>query len=447
MKKKLIILVLVLAIAKLYGQEYYVIDFVGEGATIESIYVENLTQGTNVVMSGTDVLHLILTSTVINHQETERKQIKIYPNPTNQTCNIEFTNKKEGNVQINLCCIAGKQILNLNENVSEGAHNLSINQLPAGIYVINIETKTDLFSGRIISTGKAEICSNITTSIDKNENISISKPHNIRKSIKSIVQMDYEIGDQLKFIGYAEGFEPAITIESPTNDSTYSLAFTLFECGGLFADFRDLNIYQTVEIGEQCWMAENLAYLPNVVGFDSTSITEPLYYVYDYNGTNVSEANSLENYNNYGVLYNWAAANSSCPPGWRLPSYSVDMMELVDYIQSLEWTVINHSGQYLKSCRQIDSPLEGICNTNEHPRWDFNDTHFGTDDFGFAVIPGGCRGLYEFENLGIKAHFWAIDSYGSNASNLVLTNNHYWIDNYDWYSGKIFGFSVRCIKE
>ena len=53
---------------------------------------------------------------------------------------------------------------------------------------------------------------------------------------------------------------------------------------GSFTDYRDSNVYQTVTIGSQVWMAENLRYLPSVAGTNIVSPTKPYYYVYGYNG-------------------------------------------------------------------------------------------------------------------------------------------------------------------
>jgi uncharacterized protein (TIGR02145 family) len=67
-------------------------------------------------------------------------------------------------------------------------------------------------------------------------------------------------------------------------------------------------------------MAENLKYLPSVSPSEDQSETEPHYYVYDYQGTNVSDAKATANFKKYGVLYNWPAAMEACPPGTRLPT-------------------------------------------------------------------------------------------------------------------------------
>jgi len=52
------------------------------------------------------------------------------------------------------------------------------------------------------------------------------------------------------------------------------------------------------------------------------SETEPYYYVYDYQGTNLGAAVSTSNYDTYGVLYNWPAVMTEdiCPSGWHIPS-------------------------------------------------------------------------------------------------------------------------------
>ena len=79
---------------------------------------------------------------------------------------------------------------------------------------------------------------------------------------------------------------------------------------GEMVDSRDNHVYKTVEIGEQTWMAENLAYLPKVnkPAAAATCEGEPLYFVYDYDGEDVNAAKNTETYKTYGVLYNWYAA-------------------------------------------------------------------------------------------------------------------------------------------
>jgi len=89
---------------------------------------------------------------------------------------------------------------------------------------------------------------------------------------------------------------------------------------GTFTDSRDGRTYKTIKIGTQTWMAENLAWLPSVRPSKTSSEKENFYYVYGYEGTNVSAAKSTTNYTTYGVLYNWAGSLAACPLGWHLPN-------------------------------------------------------------------------------------------------------------------------------
>lgn len=82
-----------------------------------------------------------------------------------------------------------------------------------------------------------------------------------------------------------------------------------------FTDPRDGYTYLITTIGTQIWMAENLKYLPNVNQMSDISQAEAKYYVYGYDGTDINNAKATDNYQTYGVLYNFEAAKSVCPTG------------------------------------------------------------------------------------------------------------------------------------
>ena len=70
--------------------------------------------------------------------------------------------------------------------------------------------------------------------------------------------------------------------QSPCNNLT-SVAYQGYE-------------YDIVEIGDHCWFAENCRYLPSVAPADKRSATDPYYYVYDYQGTDVDAAMTTNNF-------------------------------------------------------------------------------------------------------------------------------------------------------
>ena len=213
----------------------------------------------------------------------------------------------------------------------------------------------------------------------------------------------------------------------------------------------DGNVYQTVIIGNQEWMAENLrvsrynngnAIPTGLSDGEWGSTTSGAYAIYN-NSNDMLEA--------YGKLYNCYAVDDErglCPEGWSIPGDD-DWTALVNYVVSQGFpnsNVINGAGNALKSCRQVDSPLGGDCDTSEHPRWNSHGTHSGFDEFGFSALPGGSRyASGNYGSIGVLGYWWSSSEvssanawfrYVGSASGSVVRHI------YD----KRFGFSVRCFR-
>ena len=191
-----------------------------------------------------------------------------------------------------------------------------------------------------------------------------------------------------------------------------------------FIDERDAQVYKAVTIGDQIWMAENLAYLPSVSPPSEGSYTEPNYYVYDYQGTSVSEAKATVNYQTYGVLYNWTASLDACPSFWHLPSDD-------------EWKELE---MYL-GMSQSDADSEGYRGTNE------GDQLRATNNYGFSALLGGYRSIHDhFDYFGIDARWWSSSEYDTNnAWDRMLRNPHSEV--HRQMQDKRYGFSVRCLLD
>jgi len=227
-----------------------------------------------------------------------------------------------------------------------------------------------------------------------------------------------------------------------------------------FKDSRDGKVYKTVTISEQVWMAENLAYLPSVVGPATGSYTEPYYYVYGYNGTDRAAAKATANYTTYGVLYNWTAAmagstsNSAnpsgvqgiCPDGWHLPS-DAEWTQMENYLadngHNYDGTTGGDRSKIAKSLATDSgwnsSTYEGTVGNTDYPEYRHKS--------GFSALPGGYReGNGTFYSVGYNGYWWSstedntddawfryLTYYGS----AVGRNYHY----------KEHGFSVRCVRD
>ncbi len=209
---------------------------------------------------------------------------------------------------------------------------------------------------------------------------------------------------------------------------------------GIFTDSRDGNVYKTVVIQSQEWMAENLRYLPSVTGPGTGSISTPYYYVYGFDGNNVDNARATANFTTYGVLYNWPAvmAGSSsstssqnrvqgvCPTGWHLPSYE-DWTQLAEYL----------GGGHIAGGKLKET------GTNH---WNSPNTA-ATNSTGFTALPGGFRNLdNKFDHIGRFGYWYSSTEYDPvSAWYQSMSYEYAGIGNAGF--SKALGFSVRCVRD
>jgi len=195
----------------------------------------------------------------------------------------------------------------------------------------------------------------------------------------------------------------------------------------------DGNIYNTVQIGSQCWTQNNLKTSKYRNGNSIINITDNT----QWSQTNTNNIGAWCYYDNnanngvtFGRLYNWYAVNDSrgiCPTGWHVPSF-------------LEWSTIENflggdgvAGGALKSATGWNLPNIGATNSSN-----------------FTALPGGHRDPNGgFGGLGYDGYLWtsSIGGWGGGNSSWTRTLNnsnqgfHY--GGYGWG----FGFSVRCVRD
>ncbi len=209
---------------------------------------------------------------------------------------------------------------------------------------------------------------------------------------------------------------------------------------GSFTDSRDGNKYNWVQIGNQIWMAENLRYLPRVVGPATGSQTTQYYYVYGYNGANVADAKATANYNTYGVLYNWPAAMAGsasstanpsgvqgvCPTGWHLPS-DAEWTELIDYL----------GGRIVAGGKLKETGTTHWASPNTG----------ATNETGFTALPGGSRGsVGSFNYVGYLGFWWSASEISTDyAWGRAMHYDYSYVSRFNYF--KELGFSVRCVRD
>jgi len=205
------------------------------------------------------------------------------------------------------------------------------------------------------------------------------------------------------------------------------------------------HIYAVVEIGGQCWFAENLRTtlytngdtIPaGLTDGEWTSTTAGATAVYGEGGSDcqnyspdIDACNEAQSLAAYGGLYNWYAVDDArglCPTGWHVPTDG-EWTELEDFIISQGFA--GTEGTALKSTTGWAS----IGN--------------GTNDFGFSALPGGSRGPSNgfFGSAGLYGYWWSLSPVGGDAWYRSLRYNDLGIIRGE--DVQRFGFSVRCLRD
>lgn len=230
-----------------------------------------------------------------------------------------------------------------------------------------------------------------------------------------------------------------------SNGTSYGSVRFFETCALTFTDLRDGNIYNTVTIGDQIWMSENLKYLPKVQGPEVYSIYAYHCYVYGYFGTDVDEAKSTSNYEKYGVLYNLTAAKNSCPEGWRLPN-DADWSELENYLvnngYNFDGTVGGGTSKIAKALASssgwLYSSNVGAIGNNDYPEY--------RNKSGFNALPGNYCGGGSFQNIS-KGYWWSATASSTPYYSSYMSLNYNWSSVERGFFSNDYGFSVRCIKD
>ena len=215
----------------------------------------------------------------------------------------------------------------------------------------------------------------------------------------------------------------------------------------------DGNKYQTVKIGNQVWMIENLKTTHYADGtsiplvedngtWDDLGYTDKAYCYYD-NSSSIGHV--------YGALYTWAAAMNGesssdnnpsgvqgvCPTGWHVPS-DAEWKELEMFLGMSQETA--------DSSRLRGTNEGGKMKESGITHWDSPNTG-ATNESSFTALPGGFRySDGNFGYIGSSISFWSTMDYDS--SDVWKRSLYY--DNSKvgrYVSSKNLGFSVRCIKD
>ena len=212
----------------------------------------------------------------------------------------------------------------------------------------------------------------------------------------------------------------------------------VWACGETIIDTRDGQVYNTVEIGGQCWMAENLN-IGTMINGSSNQTNNSTIEKYCY-------SDNTANCDVYGGLYQWDEAmqyvttpgtQGICPDGWHFPA-DAEWMTLEEEVESTTGVNWNTTGW-----RGTDAG--GNLKETGTSHWQSPNTG-ATNSSGFTALPGGRRfSSVSFNDLTTYAGFWSSSENGSDAWSRFLGHDRAQVFRYPDYKAQ--GFSVRCLRD
>ena len=377
------------------------------------------------------------------------------PNPFEGHTDVDLQVTEAGALTIDLFDMLGRCVNSMSlPSLQPGQHQFHITVAAPGPYLLTARQNGRTSSVKMIAQSSA----------GGNQIVYAGPTTSLSSFLKKVISKSFHYNDVLTFTGYAiiKGKEVAgqpVTRESVVTE-TITLPFVLedeeFVCGVSAAVDVDGNIYHSVQIGEQCWMKENMRATRFSTGLgielqfgETQSRTVPYRYLPGDIESNVPL---------YGYLYNWPAAmnmrSSSntvpsgiqgiCPDGWHVPS-DAEFLLLYDYVASVDEYVCEHRDS-------LPAIAKALCSTelwreyNRNPCSPGGNADMGNAT-GLSIVPAGCYYNYS-QAVTTSAYVWTCterpDTWQDDAYYQHFDFGLSFIQNSSaWKDG---GYSVRCLR-
>lgn len=243
--------------------------------------------------------------------------------------------------------------------------------------------------------------------------------------------------------GATQYYVRAYAIKSGVTTYGNQITFSTYANPGTVTDY-DGNVYQTINIGGQIWMMENLKTTHYQDGTLIPEVPDSLAWYALATGASCSYQNSAQHLTTYGRLYNWYAATDAhniAPTGWHVPT-AAEYTALANYLgtENVAGGKVKESG-----LSHWNAPNTGATNSSL-----------------FTALPGGARFVTNcpnctpayFSHLGIEGNWWTSSTSSSDPNNALSrsadhTSTRFYRSSYVagiGYYDKRTGYSIRCVK-
>lgn len=381
------------------------------------------------------------------------------PNPFKGYTEVDLAVVESGNVVMEITDLNGRVVGTADfPALQSGVNRFRVSLTNAGTYVLNARQNSRTSSVKMVCTDGGG-----ATMIESRG--VVEKIHDVlsqtgASSTKSSTSNPFEIGDTLYFKGYSirNGVEVSCEFSQVQETSQENLFLFAGAAEGQpcpatpTVTDHEGNVYNTVQIGLQCWTRENMRCTtsPNgylAAGGNAGSSISPYYY--DNLESNVPLGDR-------GLLYNWPGAMDTtghidesftnrrgiCPQGWHVPS-DQEWTKLVSYVSSQGNYYCDDNIWFVaKALASTNywSDSGVICAPSNNPS-ENNAT-------GFSIVPTDWWVGYYMADYPYMTLFWSSTLYPYNG-NIVLGRRLEGDSECLWYDAgySMSGFSVRCLRD
>ncbi len=411
----------------------------GQYVPLDSILIENLTQGGDTTLYAPDTVLVIDYVTSIGDNkaigENTLAVSQNYPNPFKGKTEVNLYLPEKEHIKITVRDIVGRELAQYKSTLNRGNHSFAFYSGNEKYYLLTVTGKQSSKTIKMLNangnTTYGRKCKIVYNDYGDNA-IGF-------KSQKAINDFVFSLGDELEYTAFSNIGEKSI-IDSPTGNQTYTFQYLIgIPCPGTPTVTYEGQVYNTVLIDDQCWLKEDLNVGTRINGSVSMSDNSTIEkYCYDDNEANCDT---------YGGLYQWdemmqytttPGVQGICPPDWHLPT-NEEWKILEGTVDSQypvgdpEWNNTNwrgyDAGERLKSEN------------------DWNSGGNGTNLYGFTAFPMGYSDYAGvFNLLGDNSYFWSsteATTYGSYSRMMKYDNSGVFLDS-TW---KTSGCAVRCVMD
>lgn len=422
-------------------------DVNNQNVPLERVVIRNITKGWQETLTWPDDTALLMSATGLEDVETlcssSLQVSQNNPNPFDGVTSVNLHVSEPSEVAVVITDITGRVVVAKNYTPQQpGTHTIRITLSSSGVYFLTARQNGRVTSVKMVNRGNGS--SDALTLSD-----AVETPQPQLKAYRSGTDNPFDFGDLMEYVGFAtingEEVESEHLTQEQQGAEMIFLLFGLSLTDGLpcpntptVTDI-DGNVYNTVMIGTQCWMKENLRITKRSDGVDIPTVSYSTNNSIPYYFDNSSSDIPLEE---RGLLYSWPAAKMVCPTGWHLPS-DAEWTDLTDYMKSQMDFICGDDTNFIAKALASTSwwnSSEGDCKPGDQ-------SVYANNISGFNGVPAGDFFIAEFEPAGFSATFWTSTEDITTGSTFFRVLRNYSESLLRMEAEQYHGHSVRCISD